>query len=166
MRSNVLFLVKEAFVDRSYPAAGSLGLLGGSFSEGGNLINGAYNDLKLPKIENLNSELLKLQSGSHGISVLPFLLGERALGWSNSSKGIISGLKYSNTSIEILQSFLESISYRLYLVYEMLKDFLDKDVQVIASGGAIKNLPWWIQTTSDVLDKEIYISKDTKTTRQ
>jgi len=139
-------------------------LLGGSFSEGGNLISWAYNNLKLPKIENLNSELLKLQSGSHGISVLPFLLGERALGWSNNSKGIISGLKYSNTSIEILQSFLESISYRLYLVYEMLKDFLDKDVQVIASGGAIKNLPWWIQTTSDVLDKEIYISKDNQDT--
>ena len=139
-------------------------LLGGSFSEGGNLINWAYNNLKLPKIENLNSELLKLHPGSHGISVLPFLLGERALGWSNNSKGIISGLKYSNTSIEILQSFLESISYRLYLVYEMLKDFLDKDVQVIASGGAIKNLPWWIQTTSDVLDKEIYISKDNQDT--
>ena len=68
-------------------------LLGGSFSEGGNLINWAYNNLKLPKIENLNSELLKLQSGSHGISVLPFLLGERALGWSNNSKGIISGLE-------------------------------------------------------------------------
>ena len=46
----------------------------------------------------------------------------------------------------------------------MLKDFLDKDVQVIASGGAIKNLPWWIQTTSDVLDKEIYISKDNQDT--
>ncbi len=139
-------------------------LLGGSFSEGGNLINWAYNNLKLPKIENLNSELMKLQSGFHGISVLPFLLGERALGWSNNSKGIISGLKYSNTSIEILQAFLESISYRLYLVKEMLKDFLHKDVQVIASGGAIKNLPWWIQTTSDVLDKEIYISKENQDT--
>ena len=135
-------------------------LLGGSFSEGGNLINWAFNNLKLPKIENLNSDLLKLKSGSHGISVLPFLLGERALGWSNNSKGIITGLKYSNTSIEILQSLLESVSYRLFLVYKMLKDFLHDDVQVIASGGAIKNLPWWIQTTSDVLDKEIYISKD------
>ena len=27
-------------------------------------------------------------------------------------------------------------------------------------GGAIKNLPWWIQTTSDVLGQEINISKD------
>ncbi|MBL06939.1 MAG: hypothetical protein CL773_03660 [Chloroflexi bacterium] len=139
-------------------------LLGGSFSEGGNLINWAFNNLKLPKIENLNSDLLKLKSGSHGISVLPFLLGERALGWSNNSKGIITGLKYSNTSIEILQSLLESVSYRLFLVYKMLKDFLHDDVQVIASGGAIKNLPWWIQTTSDVLDKEIYISKDNQDT--
>ena len=92
-------------------------LLGGSFSEGGNLINWAYNNLKLPKLENLNKELLSLSPGAHGISILPFLLGERALGWSNNSKGIISGLKYSNSSIEILQSFLESISYRLFLVW-------------------------------------------------
>ena len=139
-------------------------LLGGSFSEGGNLINWAYNNLKLPKLENLSNELFKLKPGTHGISVLPFLLGERALGWSNNSKGIISGLKYSNTSIEILQSFLESISYRLFLVYQMLESFIDDDSEVIASGGAIKNLPWWIQTTSDVLGKEINISKDNQDT--
>tara|TARA_B100001559_G_scaffold51681_1_gene40121 strand:- start:17236 stop:18726 length:1491 start_codon:yes stop_codon:yes gene_type:complete len=139
-------------------------LLGGSFSEGGNLINWAYSNLKLPKLENLNKELLKLSPGAHGISILPFLLGERALGWSNNSKGIISGLKYSNTSIEILQSFLESISYRLFLVYQMLEPFIDKGSEVIASGGAIKNLPWWIQTTSDVLGKEINISKDNQDT--
>ncbi|MBK89703.1 MAG: hypothetical protein CL772_00815 [Chloroflexi bacterium] len=147
-----------------YRLLNNYSLLGGSFSEGGNLINWAYNNLKLPKLENLNSELLKLQPAAHGITVLPFLLGERALGWSNNSKGIISGLKYSNTSIEILQSFLESISYRLFLVYKILEDFLDDDSEVIASGGAIKNLPWWIQTTSDVLNKEINISKDNQDT--
>ena len=135
-------------------------LLGGSFSEGGNLINWATNNFKLPEIDQLNNELIKLQPGGHGISVLPFLLGERALGWSNNSKATITGLKYSNTSIEILQSILESISYRLFLVYQMLESFVDVETQVIASGGAIKNLPWWIQTTSDVLGQEINISKD------
>ena len=139
-------------------------LLGGSFSEGGNLINWANKNLRLPKSENLNNQLLRLEPGAHGISVLPFLLGERALGWSNNSKAIISGLKYSNTSTEILQSFLESISYRLFLVYQLLEKFIDNESEVIASGGAIKNLPWWIQTTSDVLGKEINISKDNQDT--
>ena len=134
-------------------------LLGGSFSEGGNLINWANNNLKLPEINQLNNELIKLQQGGHGISSLPFLLGERALGWSNNSKATITGLKYSNTSIEILQSMLESVSYRLFLVYKMLESFIDVETEVIASGGAIKNLPWWIQTTSDVLGHQINISK-------
>ena len=139
-------------------------LLGGSFSEGGNLINWANNNLKLPKIGKLNNELLKLKPGEHGISVLPFLLGERALGWSNNSKATLSGLKFSNTSLEILQSILESISYRFFLVYQMLKSFTDNESEIIASGGAIKNLPWWIQTTSDVLGHEINISKDNQDT--
>jgi len=139
-------------------------LLGGSFSEGGNLINWANNNLKLPEINQLNNELIKLQPGGHGISSLPFLLGERALGWSNNSKATITGLKYSNTSIEILQSMLESVSYRLFLVYKMLESFVDVETEVIASGGAIKNLPWWIQTTSDVLGHPINISKDNQDT--
>jgi len=139
-------------------------LLGGSFSEGGNLINWANNNLKLPEINQLNNELIKLQPGAHGISSLPFLLGERALGWSNNSKATITGLKYSNTSIEILQSMLESVSYRLFLVYKMLESFVDVETEVIASGGAIKNLPWWIQTTSDVLGHPINISKDNQDT--
>ena len=139
-------------------------LLGGSFSEGGNLINWANNNLKLPEINQLNNELIKLQPGGHGISSLPFLLGERALGWSNNSKATITGLKYSNTPIEILQSMLESVSYRLFLVYKMLESFVDVETEVIASGGAIKNLPWWIQTTSDVLGHQINISKDNQDT--
>lgn len=139
-------------------------LLGGSFSEGGNLINWANDNLKLPKVDKLNNELLKLEPGEHGISALPFLLGERALGWSNNSKATLSGLKFSNTSLEILQSILESISYRFFLVYQMLQSFIDNESEIIASGGAIKNLPWWIQTTSDVLGKEINISKDDQDT--
>lgn len=139
-------------------------LLGGSFSEGGNLINWANNNLRLPEIDKLNNELLKLKPGEHGISVLPFLLGERALGWSNNSKATLTGLKFSNTPLEILQSILESISYRFFLVYQMLENHIDKESEIIASGGAIKNLPWWIQTTSDVLGKEINISKDNQDT--
>ena len=139
-------------------------LLGGSFSEGGNLINWANSNLKLPEINQLNNELIKLQPGAHGVLSLPFLLGERALGWSNNSKATITGLKYSNTSIEILQSMLESVSYRLFLVYKMLESFVDVETEVIASGGAIKNLPWWIQVTSDVLGHQINISKDNQDT--
>jgi gluconokinase len=128
------------------------------------MISWARNNLKLPKIEEFNNELSKLNPGQHGISVLPFLLGERALGWSANSKGTLSGLKYSNTSLEILQAILESISYRFLLVYRMLENFTDTNPEIIASGGAIKNLPWWIQTTADVLGKEINISKDNQDT--
>ncbi len=45
-----------------------------------------------------------------------------------------------------------------------MKIHIDKESEIIASGGAIKNLPWWIQTTSDVLGKEINISKDNQDT--
>jgi len=139
-------------------------LLGGSFSEGGNLIQWAYNNLKLPKIEKLNHYLSDSIPGDHGIEVLPFLLGERSMGWTNDSKGTISGLSFSNSPLEIMQSILESLCYRFFLLYKELLPFVNSKFEIIASGGAIKNFPWWIQTMSDVLGNDIKISDESQDT--
>ena len=65
-------------------------LLGGSFSEGGNVVQWALDNLRLPPVEKLNEELSKLKPAEHGINVLPFIAGERATGWSTSATGVLS----------------------------------------------------------------------------
>jgi gluconokinase len=139
-------------------------LLGGSFSEGGNVVQWALDNLRLPPIEQLNSELEKLAPAQHGINVLPFIAGERATGWSTSATGVLEGIRVSTTPIEILQAMLESVSYRFAMVADLLLPGVKSGYQVIASGGAIQNSPWWLQTMADVLGVPVGVSAEQQDT--
>ncbi len=139
-------------------------LLGGSFSEGGNVVQWALDNLKLPPIEQLNSELEKLKPAQHGINVLPFIAGERATGWSTSATGVLEGIRISTTPIEILQAMLESVAYRFALVADLLLPGVKSGYQMIASGGAITNSPWWLQVMADVLGVPVGVSAEQQDT--
>ena len=139
-------------------------LLGGSFSEGGNVVQWALENLNLPPIEQLNSELEKLQPAAHGINVLPFIAGERATGWSTSATGVLEGIRISTTPIEIVQAMLESVAYRFALVADLLLPGVKSGYQMIASGGAIQNSPWWLQTMADVLGVPVGVSAEEQDT--
>ena len=139
-------------------------LLGGSFSEGGNVVQWALENLKLPPIDQLNAELEKLNPAQHGITVLPFIAGERATGWSTSATGVLEGIRVSTTPIEILQAMLESVAYRFALVANLLLPGVKSGYQMIASGGAIQNSPWWLQTMSDVLGVPVGVSAEQQDT--
>jgi gluconokinase len=139
-------------------------LLGGSFSEGGNVIQWALENLRLPAIEHLNSELEKLEPAAHGINVLPFIAGERATGWSTSATGVLEGIKIPTRPIEILQAMLESVAYRFAMVGELLLPGVNSGYQMIASGGAIQNSPWWLQTMADVLGVSVGVSAEQQDT--
>jgi len=139
-------------------------LLGGSFSEGGNVVQWALENLKLPPIEHLNEELQKLNPTEHGVNVLPFIAGERATGWSTTATGVLEGVRLSTTPIEILQAMLESVAYRFALVADLLLPGVKSGYQMIASGGAIQNSPWWLQTMSDVLGVPVGVSAEQQDT--
>ena len=139
-------------------------MLGGSFSEGGNIFQWAIENLRLPPIEQLNTELEKLQPAAHGVSVLPFIAGERATGWATSATGVLEGIRVSTTPIEILQAMLESVSYRFAMVADLLLPGLSTEYQMIASGGAIRNSPWWLQTMADVLRVPLGVSAEQQDT--
>ena len=139
-------------------------LLGGSFSEGGNVVQWALDNLRLPPVEKLNDELSKLKPAEHGINVLPFIAGERATGWSTSATGVLEGVRVSTTPIEVLQAMLESVAYRFALVADLLLPGVKSGYQMIASGGAIKNSPWWLQTMADVLGVPVGVSAEQQDT--
>ena len=148
----------------AYQVGADRNMLGGSFSEGGNIFQWAIDNLRLPPIEELNSELAKLKPAAHGINVLPFIAGERATGWSTSATGALEGIRVSTMPIEILQAMLESVSYRFAMVADLLLPGLATGYQMIASGGAIQNSPWWLQTMADVLSVPIGVSAEEQDT--
>ena len=107
------------------------------------------------------AELIKnYVPGNHGLSVLPFISGERAPGWNPRATGSIFGINFSTNKYDILISTLESICYRLMYVKNKINE-INKDYDFIISGGVIDLIPDYPQMLSDVLGTKIII-KDLK----
>lgn len=147
-----------------YILRGDRTLLGGAFSEGGNVVEWALNNLKLPPLDQLNDALANVTPDGHGLTVLPFIAGERAVGWSTSASGVIHGIRVSTTGIDILQALMESVAYRFYLVANLLQNEMTDDRIFIAGGGAMTNSPWWLQTMADVLQGEVHVPAEEQAT--
>jgi len=133
-------------------------VMGGALSEGGNLFAWMRQTLQLPAVEEVETELAQMQPAAHGLTVLPFLSGERAPGYASQARATITGLSLNTNSLDILRAGLESIAYRFGLIYELLQPILPKSAEIVASGGALLHSPTWLQIISDVLDRPVIAS--------
>ncbi len=139
-------------------------LLGGSFSEGGNVFAWARETLRLPAAHELESALRALPPDGHGLTVLPFLAGERSPGWSLGATATFTGLTAATTPLQILQACLESVCYRFARVARLLDPHLDESRAIVASGGALTASPAWVQMMSDVLQHRVLLSDEPELT--
>ena len=147
-----------------YILRGDCTLMGGAFSEGGNVVEWALENLKLPPLDDLNDALKDATPDRHGLTVLPFIAGERAVGWSTNASGVIKGIRVSTSGLDILQALMESVAYRFSLVADLLRSEMSDDRLYIAGGGAMTNSPWWSQTMSDVLQAEVHVPNEEQAT--
>jgi gluconokinase len=139
-------------------------LLGGSFNEGGNVLVWASDTLQLPPLESIDQPLSLLPADGHGLMALPFLAGERSPNWAADSTGVIIGLRTLTTPLQVLQAFLEAVSYRFGLVWELLAPLARENPQIIASGGAITRSTYWLQLMTDVLQHPVTVTGEDEAT--
>jgi gluconokinase len=132
-------------------------LLGGALSEGGSVFAWMRGILNLEPQLNLEEALGAMEPDSHGLTVLPFLAGERAPGWAGHARAALDGLSLATTPLEILRAGLEAVAYRLFLVFELLRPLVPGDPQVVASGGALLRSPAWLQIVTDVLGRPVAV---------
>lgn len=126
-------------------------LLGGALSNGGNLYAWLSGALRLPAPEAVEREVAALAPDAHGLTVLPFLAGERSTGWVPSARAAIVGLSLATRPIEIVRAGLETVAYRFALIRELLREASPGADEVVATGGALLASPAWIQIMADVL---------------
>lgn len=94
--------------------------------------------------------------GSHGLTVLPFLQGERSPQWPLEAFGVVSGLKSSTTAGEIRQAFLESLGYPFARILRLLdKGSLVQDAFIRVSGG-IRSREL-LETLCDILERPLQV---------
>jgi gluconokinase len=122
---------------------------GGSVSDGGNLH--AWLEKTLAGAE---GSLLDRGPEEHGLTVLPFLGGERSTGWDPDATGVISGLTFDTTPQDIRQAALEGVAFR----FAAIADLLPGLEEVVATGGALLADPEWIQIMADALARPVTAS--------
>ena len=130
-------------------------ILGGALSNGGGLYRWLKDNLKLNGTDDeIENEIERRVPDSHNLTFLPFVAGERSTGYHESAHGAILGLHSSTDSIDIVQAALESVAYRFAEIYDQLNEVC-KIKEIIASGGALRESPVWMQIIADVLAQNL-----------
>lgn len=126
-------------------------LLGGATSEGGNVYAWCRRVLRLPDDAALEQQLGAMAPDRHGLTVLPFLAGERAPGWRDDRRGALTGLSLDTGPIDVARAALEAVALRLALVYRLLAPHAAREHVVVASGGAITRSRAWTRMLADAV---------------
>jgi gluconokinase len=147
-----------------YRVDGRRSLLGGATSEGGNVRAWCRRVLQLPDDDALERALAARAPDTHGLTVLPFLAGERAPGWRAERRAVVAGLGLHSTALDITQAALEAVALRLSLVYALLAPHADREHIVVASGGALARSRAWLQMLADALGRPLHSSPEREAT--
>jgi gluconokinase len=149
-----------------YRVDGARGLLGGATTEGGSLFAWLSQTLRLPPAAELEAKLVQRPPTAHGLTVLPFIGGERAPGWNEAARGTFSGVSMHTDAVDFVQASLESIAYRFALIHGRIKAHLpvDSHQTIIASGGALLQSPAWMQIMADVLGQPVVALEESELT--
>jgi len=134
-------------------------LPGGALSEGGSLFSWLMETMNFPSLSEVERTLAKMEPDAHGLTILPFLAGERAPGWAGHARATIHGLSLATTPFDILRAGLEAVAYRIAIVFELLRQLLPSEPQIVASGGALLHSPSWLQIMADTLGRQVAVSE-------
>lgn len=138
-------------------------VLGGALSEGGNMLYWLDSILKLPLLADAESLVAALQPDGHGLTVLPFLSGERSLGWHANARMTISGMQAHTSPADLLRAGMESLAYQLDAVFGQVCHTLQigsTAPRIIGSGGALLGSTTLGQIVADTLGVPVYPSLD------
>ena len=142
-----------------YRANRSRFVMGGSLSNGGLLFEWMTETLRLDRDpETVERQLADLAPDSHGLTLLPFLAGERSPGWQSKARAAVTGLSLHTRPIEILRASLESVAYRFAEIARLLEPVVPQNREIVASGGALLQSPVWMQIMADVLGQPLVAS--------
>jgi gluconokinase len=148
-----------------YLLDGHRAVMGGALSEGGNVFAWMKDRFCIPSLEEAEPRVAALKPDGHGLTILPFISGERSPGWHEDARATVMGIHTNTTSEDILRAGMEALAYQLGAVYEQLTVALDRNEvapTVLGSGGALLNSVTFQGIIADTLNTPIYPSLDSE----
>jgi gluconokinase len=156
-------------------------LVGGALTDGGSVIEWAAELLNLSteeaflncvnRIEQLSIIDYASSSSSSsssitdtGVTMIPFLSGERSTGYRDGATGAIMGLTRNTTPAHFFKACLESVSLRLRAILELIvqaRGGEDEPPRIVASGKALESNALWRQMVADSSGLEVLLDLET-----
>jgi gluconokinase len=134
-------------------------ILGGALSEGGNVFAWLAKTLQVSSLKEAQREVEQLPPDGHGLTILPFISGERSLGWHAEARAVIAGITTHTSPVEIVRAAEEALAYQLEAVYVLIKEalgFHERRPRLIGSGGALLASPSLQQILADTLATSLH----------
>lgn len=135
-------------------------LVGGALSNAGNL----YAWLRRVLAEVDEDALAAIAPDGHGLTVLPFLAGERAPGWRDEARAIFAGMTFDSSPEHLLRAALEAVAFRFAQILKRLRPLLPPQPRFIATGAALRHSPLWLQIMADVLGAPVNLCAEEEAT--
>lgn len=132
-------------------------LLGGHLSEGGGAVGWLTRLLgRTPGA--LEEAAAAIEPDGHGLTILPFLAGERGPGYRADARGWIGGLSLATEPAALYRATLEAIALRFVGLDDRLALALGSRPEIVATGTALQASPLWQQIVADVLGRPVEVS--------
>ncbi|MGE5138755.1 MAG: gluconokinase [Rudaea sp.] len=133
-------------------------LLGGSLNNAGDAYDYLHGLLQRPPVQVEERELSAMPPDSHGLTILPFFSGERSPGYHGNARASIVGLSLNSSPDELVRAAIESVAFRLAVIYRLVLKAVPGPEEIIASGSSLLRSPTWAQILADVLNKPVTLA--------
>lgn len=91
--------------------------------------------------------------GAQGLTMLPFLSGERAPYWRGDLRGLLAGMDLAHDRSHVLRAAFEGIVFALYSVFGVLRELGIRPGAILLSGG-LTHAPFVRQLIADIFEVE------------
>jgi gluconokinase len=147
-----------------YRADAERSLIGGALSNVGNYYQWLRSTLQFAPETDVEAAVAAVAPDSHGLTVLPYLAGERSPFWDGTLPVAITGMSGVTTPAEILRAGLEATAYGFWRIWERLRPLATPDAQIMAGGGASNTSPAMMQILADVLGEPVHAALEREST--
>lgn len=143
-------------------------IVGAQLSEGGGTIAWASGVLGRSQaaLERAATAAALAGDSDEEITVLPYVFGERGLGYHDGARGSIVGLGPRTDAAAVYVAVLESIACSFAAADDRLSGVLGGRPNVVASGGAIDASPVLVQALADALGRDIAVAPAIEASRR
>ncbi|MEY2903496.1 MAG: hypothetical protein RLY89_2602 [Bacteroidota bacterium] len=143
-----------------YPITKGQYLVGGASNNGAQLLEWMQTQLFQYEgvTKNFFEQAALIPIGSDGLTVLPYLSGERAPIWKEGAKAVFFGMGPQHGQAHLVRAGMEAVLFNLYAIAQSLP-LKEQPKKIMASGGFIQNQTW-LQMLADLFQLPVLINHD------